>query len=403
MEELRDLILYENENTRLDFKRDEYKKDNYVSFLKDVLSMANAFSSQDRFIIIGLKPKSIENRGLKGIEGELTDAATFQQIIHENIEPELSIEYFPYLLEGTKLGIIKISNCFNPPYLMKKDYGNGKHKLYRGEGFLRKGTHQTRLTRTDFEKYMQNRVEEKYFNDDITITFTADKKENQLKLISFDKIERPSQIAKKEIQEILSQKRKEKTKYKNMGLGDVNIDSISNPMDYMNAAITHTGIPYRSRSIKTLEKNLENVEEAYLKHDLYEVFEGNSAKCNISIFNSGHKYIEEASIILKIPKLDGLEVVGHVYSRPNNPPGYLGDLHYPEVVVDKNSYVIKDDVGNIKHQQNQELFKSPLRIFASDKITQKSFVIHCELFAKNIKTLIKKDITIKITTGNNGS
>ena len=58
MEELLDLILYENENTRLDFKRDEYKKEDYSSFLKDVISMANAFSTQDRFIIIGLKPKS---------------------------------------------------------------------------------------------------------------------------------------------------------------------------------------------------------------------------------------------------------------------------------------------------------------------------------------------------------
>lgn len=37
MEELLDLILFENENTRLDFKRDEYKKEDYSSFLKDVL------------------------------------------------------------------------------------------------------------------------------------------------------------------------------------------------------------------------------------------------------------------------------------------------------------------------------------------------------------------------------
>jgi predicted HTH transcriptional regulator len=123
MEELLDLILYENENTRLDFKRDEYKKEDYSSFLKDVISMANAFSTQDRFIIIGLKPKSVEDRGIKGIDGELTDAATFQQLVHENIEPELSLEYFPFTIEKTKIGIIKISNCNNPPYLMKKDYG----------------------------------------------------------------------------------------------------------------------------------------------------------------------------------------------------------------------------------------------------------------------------------------
>lgn len=400
MDELLDLILYENENTRLDFKRDEYKKDDYVSLLKDVLSMANAFSAQERFIIIGLKPKSIEDRGLKGINGDLTDAATFQQLVHENIEPELSIDYFSLFIEETQLGIIKISNCINPPYLMKKDYGNGKQKLFKGEGFIRKGTHQTRLVRTDFDKYMQNKVDEKYFNDDIKITFIANNLKNQIELVSFEDIQRPSQIQKEKIQTILDKKRKEKEKYKSMGMKDIDLDSLSNSMDYMNAAFTGGGIPYRSRSIETLEENLKNVESTYYKNDLYEVFEKNSAKCNISVFNLGYKYIEEASLILKIPKLDGLAVIDQVYSNPNNPSGFIHGLHYPEVTEDEDYFVIKDDVGNIKHQLDQELFNIPLRIFASQKIKQESFIIQCEFFAKNIKTLIKKDLEIKITTSN---
>jgi hypothetical protein len=77
-------------------------------------------------------------------------------------------------------------------------------------------------------------------------------------------------------------------------------------------------------------------------------------------------------------------------------------LHYPEVIEDDDYFIVKDDVGDIKHQLNKELFNIPLRIFASQKITQKSFIIHCELYAKNIKTLIKKDLEIKITTGNKG-
>lgn len=403
MEELLDLILFENENTRLDFKRDEYKKEDYSSFLKDVLSMANAFSTQERFIIIGLKPKSIEDRGIKGINGELTDSATFQQLVHENIEPELSLEYFPFQIEKTKLGIIRISNCNNPPYLMKKEYGNGKQKLFKGEGFIRKGTHQTRLVRSDFDKYMQNRVNEKYFNDDIEITFVAGHLKNQIQLVSFEDIQRPSQIQKEKIQIILDEKRKEKEKYKGLGMKDFDFDSLSNSMSYMNATLTGSGVPYRSRSIKTLEENLKNVERTYYKNDLYEIFEKNSAKCNITIFNLGYKYIEEASIILKIPKLDGLAIVDQVYSDPDNSTGYLGGINYPEVTKDEKYYIIKDDVGDIKHQLNQEIFKIPLRIFASQKITQKSFIIYCELFAKNIKTSIRKDLEIKITTGNTRS
>lgn len=399
MDELLDLILYENENTRLDFKRDEYKKDDYVSLLKDVMSMANAFSTQERFIVIGLKPKSIEDRGIKGIDGELTDAATLQQLVYENIEPEISIDYFPFFLENTKLGIIKMENCTNPPYLMKKDYGNGNKKLFKGEGFIRKGTHQTRLVRNDFDKYVQNKVDEKYFNDNIELTFIADQLKNQIKLISIDDIKIPSQIQKIKIQSILDKKREEKERYKSMGMGNVNFDSISNSMDYMNAALTGGGVPYRSRSIETLEKNLENVEKTYYKHDLYEIFEKNSTKCNISIFNSGHKYIEEASLIVKIPKLDGLIVADQIYKEPDDFSIHTNSFRYPEVTNDENFYIIRVVVGDIKHQLNQELFEVPLRVFASQKVTQKSFKISCELYAKNIKTLIKKDIEIEVTTG----
>lgn len=397
MEDLRDLILYENENTRLDFKRDEYKKEDYVAFLKDVLSMANAFSTQERLIIIGLKPKSTEERGITGIDEELTDAATFQQLVHENIEPELSIEYLPFLIEEKKLGIVKISNCSNPPYLMKKDYTNGNKRLFKGEGFIRKGTHQTRLTRADFDKYIQNRLDENYFKDEIEITFVADHLKNQIVLTNFDKTKRPSQIQKKRIQQILEERRKEIEKFKSMGIQGFN--PYVNSVDYINAAITGGGIPYRSRSIETLEVNLKNVETTYYEHDLYEIFEINSAKCNITILNLGHKYIEEASIVLKIPQIDGLFVADKVYTDPSNHTGintgFIESVHYPEVTKYEDSYIVNCNVGNIKHQLNQELFRIPLRIFASQKVSQKSFVINCELYARNIKTVIKKDLEIQ--------
>lgn len=398
MEELQDLILYENENTGLDFKRDEYRKENHVAFLRDVLSMANAFTTPERFIIIGLKPKSIEDRGIKGISGELTDAATFQQLVHENIEPELSIEYFPYIIENDKFGIIKISKCTNPPYLMKKDYGTGKQRLLKGEGFIRKGSHQTRLSRKDFDKYIQNKIDQKYFNDDIEISFIADNLINKIKLIS-DDIIRPSQVQKEKIQTILEEKIKERDKFKNIGVKGLDFNFLPNSMAYTNALLTGGSIPYSSRSIETLEENLKNVEKAYFEEDLHELFEKNSVKCGVTIFNMGDKYIEDASIKLKIPKIDGLLVVDQIFKDPNSTYEYnIEGFRYPDVTEDVDYYIIYNDVGNIKHQLNQQLFDIPLRIFASQNIKHESFVIHCELYAKNIKTLIAKDLEIKVIT-----
>lgn len=399
MDDLQELILYENENTRLDFKREEYRKENYSSLLKDVLAFANANTKEDRFIIIGLKPKSSEDRGFYGIKEELTDAATYQQLVFENIEPEISIDYFPYNFQEYILGVLKVSGCNNPPYLMKKDYGDGKNRLYRGEGFIRKGTHQTRLMRADYDKYSQTKITEKYFNEEVEFTFSTLNCINEIELISIDEIERPSQIQKVKIEKILQEKRKEAKLYKKLGVPLIAFGGIGNSMAIMHASFNRTAIPYENRDIETLEENLKDIESTYLEEDYYVFFEENTNKCNISIYNKGHKYIEDASLILKIPKLDGILVLDKVYKKPKHGTGFgnldISHHHYPQVSEDGDYYIIKDSIGDVKHQLNRKVFDVDLRIYATTKIRVESFVIFCELFAKNIMTSISQEIIIK--------
>jgi len=400
MEELLDLILYENENTRLDFKRDEYRKENYTSFLKDIISMANANTKEPRFIIIGLKPKSIDDRGFSGVKEELIDAATFQQLVYENIEPEISVDYFPFKSQGFLFGVFKISNCENPPYLMKKDFGDGKNRLYRGEGYIRKGTHQTRIIRADYNKYFQNKIDEQYFNEEVILTLTSSNYTNEVELISIEGFKRPSLIKREEIEKILEQKKQDVSQYNRLGFNGLDIVGMRSQMSNINAIFQGTGIPYKDRDIATLEKNLENIDETYFENDCYELFEVHSNKCNISILNKGHKYIEDASIILKIPKMDGLLVLEKVYRKPSN--NFLDKIeissgnYYPQVTSEEDFYVIKESIGDIKHQNVQDVFRVQLRIFATTKLTVDSFKIKCDLFAKNIKTVISQEILIKV-------
>lgn len=399
MEEIQELILYENENVRLDFKRDEYVREKYSAFLKDVMSMANAFTHENRYIIIGLKPKADGDRGFVGIEGNFTDSATYQQLVFENIEPELSIEYYPYNFEKYVLGILKISGCNNPPYLMKKEYGDGKTKLFKGEGFIRKGTHQTRLTRADFDKYCSYKINDKSFKGEIIFTFITEESENEITLIALDEIKRPSQIKKKKIETILKKKKKDADHYNSMGISEFNLDSFSNPFVYMDAAIKGTGIPYENRDIQTLEEDLKNVEETYLEHDFYELFEKQTNKCNITILNKGNQYIEDASLILKIPKIDGILVSEKIYRNPDN-KSYIGNIgspliYYPTVREVDNFYIIEDHVGDIKHLLPKEAFKMPIRVLASNKVIVDSIKVTCELYAKNILTSITDEIVVR--------
>ena len=399
MEELNDLILFENENTRLDFKRDVYRKENYPSFLKDIISMSNANSNEIKYIIIGLKPKSQDDRGIKGIDDELTDSATFQQLVHENIEPEINIEYFPYKHDDYILGVFKIYDCNNPPYLMKKDFGNDKNKLFRGEGFIRKGSHQTRLLRKDYDRYTQQKNDEKYFNEELKFSIVIDDIISQvIKLKSIEELQLPSEINKEKIEKILIEKRK--TEDNNIKLGMPHLNNFVNPLSILPIGFGGGGsLPYEKRSIKDLEDNLKNIKETYKDHDYYEVLELQSNKFNISILNNGHNYIKDASIVVKIPRLEGLFISDKIIRNPRKSDiigqDTMSIIHYPKVTENDEFYIIKNSIGDIKHQKEQNAFDKDIRIFANRELEGIEFEITCELFAENIKTAILQNLIVK--------
>jgi hypothetical protein len=396
MEEIKELILFENENTRLDFKKIEYVKENYSSFLKDIISMSNANTNEDRYILIGLKPKSEKDRGFVGIEGELTDSASLQQLVYENIEPELNLEYFPYQYKEYQIGVIRISNCNNQPYLMKKDFGNSKNKLYKGEGFIRKGSHQTRLVRKDYERFTNQKLDEKYFKGEIHFSFKTNNSSNEILLKSINELKIPSQIIKEKIERIIKEKTEKAEKLERLGMSNLyRFEGIN-----LNASLFGGGTTYEQRDIPTLKKNLENVENTYSEDDNYEIFEKNSNKCNISILNKGKNYIEDASIVVKIPKSEGLYISEKVYQEPNQETfsnlSSNYQMDYPSVEITEDFFIIKNSIGNIKHQIKQDAFDIEFRLFASTKVEKKELKIECELFAKNLKTSIKEELLVRV-------
>lgn len=120
----------------IDFKLTQYFKPNYHDLIKDVMAMANANVDGDKLIILGVKLHPSGERDFHGIEKyDFIDAATYQQIIRENVEPEIHIEYLPIEFDGKLVGIIQIHDCSDSPYMMRKDYT----PLQRGDSYIRKG------------------------------------------------------------------------------------------------------------------------------------------------------------------------------------------------------------------------------------------------------------------------
>lgn len=153
---IEDMILYENEHTGLDFKSKQYEKKE--EFLKDLIAMANAEFEGQRYIIMGLKVLPGGQREFLPINIlEFKDDAEYQQIVRANIEPSLKFIYKPIEVNNNLLGYFEIDPIEDPPYSMKKDF----QPLKAGDSFIRKGSQQERMNRSDLEKIYSYRYKKK--------------------------------------------------------------------------------------------------------------------------------------------------------------------------------------------------------------------------------------------------
>lgn len=172
------LIENESENTKLDFKREQYpieKGDNKKGeFLKDMCAFANLVSKEDKFIIIGAEEKNGIAISFKPID-ELHDQASYQQFLNQYIEPEINFDYKEIIHLGNRLAYFRLFNNNKRPYLFKKEYKDTQSKgnQYRiGTGFVRTGTSIRELKRDDFEKIYSERFDTKDRSKEIDFKMT---------------------------------------------------------------------------------------------------------------------------------------------------------------------------------------------------------------------------------------
>lgn len=160
--DLLEIIRYENESTTVDFKRSQYQ--NNEELLKDIMAMANANidANNKRYIIVGVKHSPNGSRVVHSIPSEeFKDDSEYQNLVRNNIEPEIKFSYKPVDFEGHLLGVFEITECHHRPYSMKKTFG----KLEQGTCYIRRGSQQGRVVRADLEVMYEDRYEKKRERD----------------------------------------------------------------------------------------------------------------------------------------------------------------------------------------------------------------------------------------------
>ena len=172
--ELEQIIKYDSEGSNLDYKKKEYvlgKNEKKNEILKDISAFANHHSDSDKYIIIGVKEKDGVASQFYEIEN-LTDEATYQQFLNDNIEPKINFEYKSAIFDDKQIAYFRIFGNKNRPYLFKKNLQNPvtKKPEYKiGDGYIKVGSSSRKLERSDFENIYKTRFTEKDRKNDIEI------------------------------------------------------------------------------------------------------------------------------------------------------------------------------------------------------------------------------------------
>ncbi|WP_418027528.1 helix-turn-helix domain-containing protein [Paenibacillus sp. JJ1722] len=153
MDKIYELIEYGYECYYLDFKERQYSKEKSMDLITDIMAMANSRHDGDKFIIIGIKDRP-EGKEIKGIEPkEFIDSSTYTQLIQSNIEPEIQFDYFKYEYKGSVLGVFRIYNTDDKPYMMRKKFD----RLNEGLCLIRKSSTNALAKRSDFDYMYLNK------------------------------------------------------------------------------------------------------------------------------------------------------------------------------------------------------------------------------------------------------
>ncbi|MGM0881390.1 MAG: AlbA family DNA-binding domain-containing protein [Bacillota bacterium] len=153
MDKIYELIEYGYECEYLDFKEKQYSKEKNVDLIADIMAMANSRHEGDKFIIVGVKDRP-EGKEIKGIDPEeFVDSSNYIQVILSNIEPDIHFDYFKYEYKGSVLGVFRIYNTDNKPYMLKKKY----ERLNEGYCLVRKGSVNALAKRSDFDYMYLNK------------------------------------------------------------------------------------------------------------------------------------------------------------------------------------------------------------------------------------------------------
>lgn len=200
-DEVKEMLDCHQEGEYLDFKEEDYHKNNKVELIKDIVALANSHSDRNKYIIIGIIEGNNVCKEIKGIDkNTIRDEAEFQQIINTYIYENLIVNYKVISIDEKDILVIQIPavNNSNRPFMIRKQIENWKEN----EILIRKGS-MTMLANKKDLKYMfkENKnsklVIQSYLDGEISNKLLSENLNSKVERYREEKLKKLKQYVKK--------------------------------------------------------------------------------------------------------------------------------------------------------------------------------------------------------------
>ncbi len=139
--ELFESLLFEEEGTTIDFKKEQYRfvnasDDEKSELMKDILGFANAWRREKAYILVGVEDVRGDKSNVVGIPAsEQLDDHSLQQFVNSLVNAPVHFQYRAFSYQGKQVGLFVLDEGQQRPIYLKRNYGTlEKEKVYVRRG-----------------------------------------------------------------------------------------------------------------------------------------------------------------------------------------------------------------------------------------------------------------------------
>jgi hypothetical protein len=297
------------------------------------------------------------------------------------VEPPFKVALRSLKVADARIALLSISECDNAPYLLRKRVAG----LPAGVGWIRRGTRQMQLTRSDLQRLFAQQLAASTPAVEVDVTFAGEPRRDKLELPVLDLAELPSALAASRLAKMLDVK---KTTKEVLGQTETRLSRL------VHAQIFGIEQPYERHSDESLRLMIHESRNEYAEADRHYELAVRAHKLELVAHNRSDVALESVMLRLRLPNLSGIGVADKVYS----PAGVdaAATAAYPLVRVGKRVIDIETDIGSLAPGAKMAVFREPPRLWLREAAAGKSIALDYEVHARELREPVRGTLVIRI-------